>query len=320
MKKAIEDAVRTLGGVWPSDEPAEVYLYRFSSGRYSAGLSGGTARYICTRYEFEQCTRRLRNEPSFDDHPDAKCFVQNDNGRWHKNTNTTNVAPYNAGNWRSQDDGYGWLFVQTGEVIGDWKQTLRLRPEEKKVGIKCGGENCDAMDGFGHSDECIAQHEEAVATNVGNMHPEARIAGYKGQPAKQSYSPSEFAAWDEGRKARIIPTQDEGINDWHKKGEFPPVGTECEVLYDGTWERTRIIGLNGDAIVVTTDWDEIHSYDGVLAEPTDFRPLQTERERLIHMVLHAINEKSAGRVSAPVKLIVESLADAGMLKMPEDKQ
>ena len=60
MKK-IEDAVRDLCGAWPSDDADAVYLYRIDD-RYIAGLPGGTALHICTRTEFEECTRRLRPE------------------------------------------------------------------------------------------------------------------------------------------------------------------------------------------------------------------------------------------------------------------
>ena len=60
MKK-IEDAVRELGGVWPSDDADAVYLYKIDN-RYIAGLPGGTALHICTRTEFVECTRRLRPE------------------------------------------------------------------------------------------------------------------------------------------------------------------------------------------------------------------------------------------------------------------
>ena len=209
MKK-IEDAVRRLGGVWPSDDADAVYLYRIDD-RYIAGLPGGTALHICTRTEFEECTRRLRNEPSLDDAPDwAVAKAQDNDGWWY------------------------WLSA-TGEAIGDWKQTLRLRPEEKKV---------------------------------------------------------------------------ESKDDWHEKGEFPPVGTVCEVVYDGTWEQTKIIGWDDDKIVFTTPFDDITSYDGIVANPNIFRPLQTERERWVEMARKATFEADEKQN------YYEAIYDAGLAKMP----
>ena len=70
----------------------------------------------------------------------------------------------------------------------------------------------------------------------------------------------------------------ENKNEWHKRDEYPPVGTICEVVYDGTWEQTKIIGWDGDKIVFTTPWDDITSYDGAVANPNIFRPLQNDRE------------------------------------------
>ena len=107
----------------------------------------------------------------------------------------------------------------------------------------------------------------------------------------------------------------ENTKDWFATGEFPPVGTVCEVLYDGMWEKTKIIGWDDDLIVITTEWDELHDYDSICAEPTDFRPLKTERQRLIQEAVNLIGSKE-GNVSLSA---VQILVDAGMLKMPEDK-
>ena len=226
--KEIENAVRELGGVWPSSEPEEVYLYQFSGGRYAAGLAGGTARYICTRTEFEECTRRLSNEPSFDDNPDAKCFVQNPHGDWFENVNTNQVNPGTRG-WHST--GPGFMFVQRGEVIGDWKQTLKLRPEEEKM-----------------------------------------------------------------------------EDDWHKKGEFPPVGTVCEMRRRGEGFAKGSLMYHSAELCV---WRFMSSAEIALRpDQCDFRPLQTERERWVEMARKATFEADEKQN------YYEAIYDAGLAKMP----
>lgn len=78
----------------------------------------------------------LQNKPSFADHPDAKCFVQNDSGTWFKNRNSTNVIPESGGGWFDRDMSCGWTQLGAGEVLGDWRDTLEKRPEEFKPSIE----------------------------------------------------------------------------------------------------------------------------------------------------------------------------------------
>ena len=124
----VDKAVRELGGVWPSSEPEEVYLYQFAGGRYAAGLAGGTARYICTLTEFFECARRLRNEPSWRDAPDwAVAKAQDSDGEWVWFSAKPITGPEF---WVRQLIGRHRI-ASKGEVIGDWKQTLKLRPDQE---------------------------------------------------------------------------------------------------------------------------------------------------------------------------------------------
>ncbi len=69
----------------------------------------------------------------------------------------------------------------------------------------CKGVNCSAVRGVGHSTECESEHDSAASTlnTAGNRNPEARYAGYKGQPALPAYTEDQLAAWQEGASARI---------------------------------------------------------------------------------------------------------------------
>ena len=225
--KAIENAVRRLGGVWPSDDVGAVHLYKLDD-RYVAGLPGGTALYICTRTEFEECTKRLRNEPSWDDAPDwSVAKAQSTNGLWY------------------------WLSA-TGEAIGDWKQTLRLRPEEEEM---------------------------------------------------------------------------EDENDWHKRGQRPPVGTICQMTHPGLsgWITVEILlyrdsalAPSGKTVVVCAESEEEWPM-GVAAininTQLDFRPLQTERERWVDSAERAMRSTSPELD----RLQLAAIYDAGLAKMPEDE-
>ena len=235
---AIEDAVRRKGGVWPSDDVEAVHLYELYD-RYIAGFPGGTAPFVCTRTEFEECTKRLRNEPSWDDAPDwAVAKAQDSTGWWYWYSDKPFLSIVTPDVWQYNSTSGRCLKETRGEVIGDWKQTLRLRPEEKKV---------------------------------------------------------------------------EDENDWYKRGEFPPVGTVCEVVYDGTWKQTKIIGWDDDKIVFTTQFDDITSYGCAVASPNIFRPLQTERERWVY----AATKAAVGSLNHAEFL--GRLYDSGLAKMPEDE-
>ena len=129
--KEIEDAVRELGGVWPSDDVDAVYLYKIDN-RHIAGLPGGTAPCICTRTEFEEYTKRLRNEPSWDDAPDwAVAKAQDNDGWWYWYSENPSQSTWTSGFWVYDTTSGRCSRATQGEVIGDWKTTLRLRPEGK---------------------------------------------------------------------------------------------------------------------------------------------------------------------------------------------
>ena len=72
----------------------------------------------------------LQNKPSFADHSDAKCFSQNGEGTWYKNIKSDNVSTTDNGEWRNNCMNGGWQMLGTGEILGDWRETLEKRPEQ----------------------------------------------------------------------------------------------------------------------------------------------------------------------------------------------
>jgi hypothetical protein len=77
-------------------------------------------------------------------------------------------------------------------------------PQPEAAAPACKGTNCSAVRGVGHSQECEAEHDMATSAldTAGNRNPEARYAGYKGQPALPAYTADQLAAWQEGTAAR----------------------------------------------------------------------------------------------------------------------
>lgn len=67
---------------------------------------------------------------------------------------------------------------------------------------KCKGVNCEAIGGVGHSEECELEHDLNMTLNTaGNRNPEARYAGYKGNPY-QCKNDDEAEAYQQGQDAR----------------------------------------------------------------------------------------------------------------------
>ena len=136
--KTIEDAVRKYNGEWPSGNPlSDVLVWAGSLGwnartKEWAGKEFHDWHEVGTRTEFDDCTRRLRNEPSWDDAPDwAVAKAQDSDGSWWWWYSTQPKA-YNDSWEDDKEEGEAQL-AGKGEVIGDWRDTLRLRPEENKV-------------------------------------------------------------------------------------------------------------------------------------------------------------------------------------------
>ena len=75
-------------------------------------------------------------------------------------------------------------------------------------------------------------------------------------------------------------TPNSGGNDWHERGELPPVGTECEYYRceHNDWKSCRIEFIGRRVVVMSgTNGSEFCRKIAKLK----FRPLKTERERAI---------------------------------------
>ena len=113
------------------------------------------------------------------------------------------------------------------------------------------------------------------------------------------------------------PSQD---NSWHERGEFPPVGCECEVKEEGEWHETHIVGFDDDGYCVyTTPWNSIvRDYEGD-ADQSSFRPLRAEREKAVdEMVEVAMKSETLGNYTITgdvLRVVSERLYDKGYRKV-----
>lgn len=127
MSEQLDWLVRNVH-VWPEGFAGAYSVHDevmfLQDGQWPAGYA------IHTHQQWLDRRAELQNKPSWADHPDAKCFVQNDKGTWFKNTKSHRVSSNNEGGWRNQDGDGGWRQLETGEVLGDWRDTLEQRPAD----------------------------------------------------------------------------------------------------------------------------------------------------------------------------------------------
>ena len=137
--------------VWPAgDHQPWCYVY-WKGGQRAVSGNCITVIQPCVRVEMSDWLARraeLQNKPSWEDHPDAKCFVQNSCGHWWKNTETGKVEP-SGEYWRVHDGvvlrcaSTAWVELNKGELLGDWRDTIEKRPEQTIADIcrEVTGEN-----------------------------------------------------------------------------------------------------------------------------------------------------------------------------------
>ncbi|MGN5044102.1 hypothetical protein [Aeromonas sp. 3P] len=235
----------------------DLYFYR---DKPPHGISFSRDEWLARRAE-------LQNKPSFADHPDAKCFFQHESGRWFKNVESSDMSVDGIG-WRnnqpSRRSDCGWVDIGLGEVLGDWRDTLERRPVD--LSEPAGGVKERGADG--------AEEINAMAQRL--------LVALKSEP--RSFDTGALAEMVELADAEIVKRDakvcgGEGYlnNHWFERGELPPVGTRCEALItsENQWVEIEVI-CHRDGFALGWCLKERCGYHG--DEPTDFRPIRTERD------------------------------------------
>lgn len=86
-------------------------------------------------------------------------------------------------------------------------------------------------------------------------------------------------------------------NDWHERGELPPVGTQCKYIIGERrgYNECTFVGLNSLGSIVIEDYNgEYKSYH---SHQIKFRPLRTERDVLIEKMLYCDQEPRGSMLS-----------------------
>lgn len=100
-------------------------------------------------------------------------------------------------------------------------------------------------------------------------------------------------------------------NGWFERGELPPAGVECEVRIGDDWRRTKVVAALhtdvGRLPIFTTPWCPQRYVD---CGPEQFRPILTERELAIEVMLKDSGALECGTVMS----ILENLLDKGWVK------
>ena len=76
--------------------------------------------------------------------------------------------------------------------------------------------------------------------------------------------------------------QDSG---WFERGELPPVGAECEIDLGAKWRKAFVVGRNYTGRIVV----EIDTCDFIVADGCTFRPIRTERDVLLSIIVEEMN-------------------------------
>ena len=216
----------------------------------------------------------LQNKPSWKDWPQWDFMAQNKNGCWI--VSNRELIAGEDGRWH----GYGAVTSRgTGEVLGDWRDTLERRPVDT-VQL----EQPDVVTGAGGS-------IQGKCPNCGN----AGIHACLGRKVTHTYASNEIAEW-------VTKQQAKEANNWFERGELPPVGIAVQLWHGGTYAYDcELIAKRGnDFVLWNLTWARPDSADCMMCV---FKPTPTEREELADLI------ESHGQMSALV--VADAILAAG---------
>ena len=106
----------------------------------------------------------------------------------------------------------------------------------------------------------------------------------------------------------------EADNSWHERGEFPPVGCECEFCNSddewADWLHSVFVGFDSTGNGVVSVFGDDKGVLWISNNSTDFRPLRTEREEAIDEIAALVRD---GLVSPEMaKEFAIKMYDAGL--------
>lgn len=310
----IDKAINKFNGVWPKAEFDGVDTNKWQEamllclapasdvgarhGEIHCGSTGFDSHYfelICTRTEFEARKAELQNKPDWDDvlakHPEAQYLAQWSDGEWMIYTAKPEIdtcEEFGSGFFVTDETGgNAYLTRRFGEVIGDWRDTLEQRPNH-----------------IGEANEKDVEPEWPGEERIDIIGPNGNDGLHYATKAP------EFKL-----SAGVFNLVDD---DWHARGELPPVGARCLCWFDDgreCWHECFVIGsIDSEIKNRYLAASLIGKHDRKLVWANEFRPLRTEREKFIDAVMSLSSKKD---VDKPEDL-AGALFDAGF-RLPEVK-
>ena len=262
--------------IWPAgDHQPWCYVYMTYGGVMKAAGIFLDAIANPTMITIDQWLARraeLQNRPSWNDWPQWDFMAQNRNGCWI--VSNRELIAGEDGRWH----GYGAVTSRgTGEVLGDWRDTLEKRPTNL-------------------SEQAVTSRLKEATDNVLAAAPELMTDKYKFEP---------FTSIKDNQEKDM--KQDNG---WFERGELPPVGSsvtvvevdglglsdlgrefvgeECKVM--ATFTRPELSHSNAVDVVVVMEQG-----GGCCCFVLEMiRPIRTERDELVNVFInHYGNPKGA---------------------------
>lgn len=274
MNEMIANVVRELKGIWPAKGTVVNGYFADSFYLYKKDNKGFNTGRICSFDRFQANLRNLQNKPKFEEHPDAKCFVQDHLGQWFKNTITADVwAGKGFASWvaKTNTTESGWVSVGKGEVIGEWRDTLTVRS-------------------IAHH-KADMQELEAELYKRGSHVVKPKQVNFMADPFNiinqatcETMGIVEYLSTAEVRTGEGLHSERTVTNEadlWFIRKELPPVGTEC-ICVGSIKTRTAYIvahHVNGRFAI----WTEEGFNTGELlyGKAEYFKPLPNKRDEFI---------------------------------------
>ena len=198
----------------------------------------------------------LQNKPSWEDVPEwAEWIAQSPNGHWE----FFSAKPIAYKWWRHPLDVKSKAndASKTGLILGDWRDTLEKRPADL-------------------SEQAVTARLKEATDNVLAAAPELMTDKYKFEP---------FVGVEDSQEQEM--KQD---NEWFERGELPPVGKVClYVVSDRLSAEVEITAHAKFGLCFVEVGKSGENYVSKTAELHRFRPIPTERDVLLSIIVEEMN-------------------------------
>ena len=120
-----------------------------------------------------------------------------------------------------------------------------------------------------------------------------------------------FNEWQQERDK--MSSKPEVDNSWHERGEFPPVGCECEIKHENSegWIKAKVVSITSEYAILVNQGNT-GEYPVRLLK-TKFRPMDYEKTLFVSGVIDMV---ACGLIShESAKELATSMFDAGYRKV-----